>query len=242
MKTRKLFYPLILIVLIGSSCQREEWNCKRAKGPVVSDNYEMDPVSSINIKLEANTIINFDEDAIETTLEIEAKESIINKINVSELSNDLVIDFDGCYKGNGSITIEITTPTLEALTLNGSGDIKCKGTCITEALALHLRGSGNLEIDVNAEGLDSEIDGSGNIEISGLTDNHSIGVDGSGDINAFRLNTDVTKVDIQGSGDADISANDYLEVDISGSGNVRYKGNPFLDVNISGSGDVKNVN
>ena len=86
------------------------------------------------------------------------------------------------------------------------------------------------------------ITGSGNIKLEGLGDELDIRITGSGDVAAFNLDVVRARVEITGSGNAEVSVEDELDVKISGSGDVRYKGNPSLDVNISGSGRVVDAN
>jgi hypothetical protein len=97
-------------------------------------------------------------------------------------------------------------------------------------------------MDVIAHIVESEISGSGQIYVSGSTYEHSINISGSGNIRAFPLTTQRTYVKISGSGNSEVSVEDYLDVNISGSGNVFYKGNPQINTHISGSGNVVKVN
>ena len=71
---------------------------------------------------------------------------------------------------------------------------------------------------------------------------HSINISGSGNVRAFGLDTKSTYVRISGSGNSEVTVQDYLNVTISGSGSVYYKGNPDIEANISGSGTILNWN
>ncbi|MCI5058733.1 MAG: DUF2807 domain-containing protein [Flavobacteriales bacterium] len=243
MKNYKFQFTIILSsILLFTACRNNDWECKRAKGPIVEDIHEMNTIESVKLKLDADMKIIFDENANQTTLKVSGKENIMDKISIQEFSKELTIGFDGCYKGNAQISLELITPSIEGISLNGSGNITSSGTNTTELLEIALNGAGNIDLDLNVDQLSTELDGSGNISLIGTADDHDLEIDGSGDIKAFDLNTNTTKINIRGSGDADVNVQDYLEVKISGSGNVRYKGFPALEIDVEGSGDIISYN
>ncbi len=55
---------------------------------------------------------------------------------------------------------------------------------------------------------------------------------------AFNLIAENADINISGSGNAEITANQLLKVKIAGSGNVYYKSNPVINLEVSGSGKV----
>jgi len=86
------------------------------------------------------------------------------------------------------------------------------------------------------------IDGTGSIEAGGIAENFSINVIGSGNIFGFPLLTQFCNVEVEGSGNVEVTVAQELEVNISGSGNVSYQGDPDIDANISGSGTLIDAN
>jgi hypothetical protein len=67
-------------------------------------------------------------------------------------------------------------------------------------------------------------------------------LNGSGSLFGFPLQAESCQVDITGSGNCEITANQHLDVSIDGSGSVFYKGNPTIMEDISGSGRVTDAN
>jgi hypothetical protein len=150
----------------------------------------------------------------------------------SEQIDSLVID------GSGDIDLG----TLEAdeieLAIDGSGSIAAEQVS-ADRVALEIDGSGDIDMAVDAATIRSSIDGSGNLRLSGTAAEHVISIDGSGDIDAAALATSTTRLEIDGSGDCTVAADDQLEVTIDGSGEVAYCGEPRLTESIDGSGSVR---
>lgn len=121
--------------------------------------------------------------------------------------------------------------------INGSGDITID-ELICGKFSTEINGSGDVEANIVASKVETVIRGSGDIKYNGSSAKHEIRISGSGDIEAFDLHTDTTKIDISGSGNCYVWAEEILDIYISGSGNVTYKGTPQLYVDLPGSGNV----
>jgi hypothetical protein len=59
---------------------------------------------------------------------------------------------------------------------------------------------------------------------------------------AFDLTCDTANINIDGSGDAEVTVDTELNIRITGSGDVLYKGNPSIDADIDGSGRIIDTN
>ena len=62
-----------------------------------------------------------------------------------------------------------------------------------------------------------------------------------GSIKCFELESDNVSLDLSGSADAEVTANQNLDVHVSGAADVMYRGNAKVKKSISGSGSVKKV-
>ena len=64
-------------------------------------------------------------------------------------------------------------------------------------------------------------------------------VSGSGDLSLQNLKAEHINVTINGSGDAEVWANQSISAKVNGSGDIVYKGNPTeVDTRVNGSGDI----
>jgi Putative auto-transporter adhesin, head GIN domain len=101
-------------------------------------------------------------------------------------------------------------------------------------------GSGDIDVDgIRADAFEVRSDGSADIALTGTTDRLKVDLDGSGDANVAGLTAHDARVSVGGSGNASVRADERLDVKLDGSGDVRYSGNPQLTKNLDGSGDLK---
>lgn len=140
------------------------------------------------------------------------------------------------------ITINITMPGIDGLSVSGSGKAEITDPVSTNELSLAVSGSGNLIAGrVEADKINCSISGSGNIRINGdgSVDSGDISISGSGNYSGSSLSIDKLGVTVSGSGNCLCNAGDELEAVVSGSGNIVYRGNPRIDARVSGSGKVR---
>jgi hypothetical protein len=84
------------------------------------------------------------------------------------------------------------------------------------------------------------IRGSSNITAAGTAESVGVEISGSGAANLKELTSKSAKIEIRGSGDAQITAKATADISISGSGNVELFGNPILRRSeIRGSGRIQ---
>lgn len=242
MKKNQIFL-LIAIVLFGfslSSCTKYTSRIK-GQGPVVTQSFDMPPISAVGLSIDANIYLTQGDSQI---VRIEGQQNIINNIEKYVSPEGMwSIGYYNSVKNHAGIRIYITTNRIDYATISGSGNIETSNHFSDSAnVYLGISGSGNLNMSTDANLLETVISGSGNVYLNGEVFENSINISGSGDVKAFGLNTINTYARISGSGNCEVVAEEYLNVDISGSGNVKYKGNPDIDGNISGSGSILNWN
>lgn len=198
-------------------------------------------------------------------VEVTSQQNIIDdlKRNVSGGVWDMSLRDNQCYN-NVDITIRIWIPDLQEIESSGSADIVINSFDSLSNLNIDLSGSGRvfqsgvLNIDnqfsvvtsgsadmvanFNARDFSMDISGSGSAKLSGSTTSESFDISGAGNIDAFDLVSDTCIVRVSGSGDLDVTVNEFLDVKISGSGNVRYMGTPMIVDDITGSGVLIDAN
>lgn len=163
---------------------------------------------------------------------------------LTELQGDtLVVRQTDAYPRRGpAVVVQIQAPTLSALDLNGSGDVRLKDFNLS-ALALMVAGSGDLHAQAITVGrLEVKVAGSGDIRLSGSCEQAAMAVAGSGDVSATDLSCREISVSVAGSGDAEVRATDRLSASVAGSGDIRYRGRPAqVQRQVAGSGTVSAV-
>ena len=143
---------------------------------------------------------------------------------------------------DGPVTVYVTAPTLTAVSISGSGDLRVEGAVQAEDLLVSVSGSGSLTMpQLTARSLTTTVTGSGDATLGGSSPRHSISVSGSGEVRAADLRTDDTTVRVSGSGNARVNAAKTLAARTSGSGSVLVSGNPQITSSKSGSGTVERL-
>ena len=81
--------------------------------------------------------------------------------------------------------------------------------------------------------------GSGSLSAAGNADEQEITIAGLGDYRGADVRSKAVKINIMGSGNADLNASDKLDATIMGSGDIKYTGSAIVSQNILGSGSVQ---
>ena len=183
--------------------------------------------------------------AASASVKVEAEENLQQYIETYVSDNKLQIRTADGYnlRPRRDMKITVFSPVFRTITTNGSGSIVGQGLLNTNNadVSLKVAGSGNIEVEMNAERIRTEIAGSGNISVKGTSKRFEGGVYGSGNIRAGNLQADDSKVEIAGSGNVDVHANRKLDVSIMGSGEVKHRGSAQVRTSINGSGSVVKV-
>ena len=233
-------FLLIAIVLISlSSCRFTGGKRIKGNGNVVTRELNKGDFTKVEQRGSFDVYLSNSPSA---SVKIEAEENLIEYIETFINDNTLVIRTKEGYslKPDRDVKIYISAPQLTDIQSSGSGDIISQSLLSDSTkISFGVRGSANIQVDVNAPEIDAEISGTGDMELKGQTRKFNAEVKGSGNIKASDLKAEDTDIEIKGSGDADVFASASLNVNVRGSGDVRYKGNaPKVTNDIKGSGSV----
>lgn len=192
-------------------------------------------------------------------VEAEGQENIIDLLNTAVDGNTWKVKLTKNVRNYKGLTVYITMPSLKNLHVSGSGNVSTTNTfegldavglavsgsgniqmnLEAESMETRVSGSGNLQLELKTKSLEARVSGSGNIKLKGQADTFDASIMGSGDINAASLNTRSAGISIAGSGNCSVDVSESLKVKIAGSGDVYYTGEPQVEQKVSGSGDIK---
>ncbi len=233
MKTKLLGLAFLLVGALSVNILRAE-NEKR----------DVPSFSEISMRISGTVYLK---QGSEQRVEIDAREATLKEIITEVKDRKLIIRFPAqdFFKRSfdpGPITIRITVPEVDGLSVSGSGDIRAENTIKTRILDLNVSGSGNIILsELNSERVLAAISGSGNISVKdgGPADELSVSISGSGNMKAQDFEAKTVEVKISGSGNCSVFSNGTIRAKIAGSGNVYYSGNPSVESSVAGSGSVK---
>jgi len=151
---------------------------------------------------------------------VRADQNLIGRVTTEVRSGTLVVgNKPGSYATKAPTGVEITVPSLSALTLSGSGNIVVDGID-AQSLTVNLPGSGTLNGSGTVTRLEVTIGGSGSVQFAGVTarDGHAV---------------------VSGSGTIFLNVTGSLDASVSGSGSVIYAGSPqTVTKSVTGSGSI----
>ncbi len=172
-------------------------------------------------------------------VEVEAQAELIDLVRTDISGGTWTIRTNKGYSTDAPFVIHITTPQLNSLAIEGSGDIRSEDVFGGSDVDLTVSGSGNIAIaHLDAKKIEAQDTGSGDINLGGTAGEFEAVIKGSGTIEAAQLTCNDADVAINGSGDVSLTAISKLAITIKGSGSVRYHGKPDLTTDITGSGSV----
>lgn len=231
---------LVALVFTSSSCKKDGWpSCIRANGNMTTETRTVSSFDHLEIEISADVFLKQDSTLSAPIIEIEASENIMNRIEIDNKGNSLVIHNKKCISNLKSVNIYITVADIESISISGSANVSTLNTFSVNNIALDISGSGNMDLSTKANEIDLAVSGSGNFTLAGQTNLLNADISGSGNIHAFDLNSTDIYCTTSGSSDCEFNVSGILDVSISGSGNIFYKGEPTsVFIETSGSGTV----
>jgi len=174
---------------------------------------------------------------------LEGDKDLLDEIETVVSGGRLVIKKENWNRNlNKKVIVSITMPSVEGLSVSGSGQAEIRDAVKTGDLDLAVSGSGKLFVnDLTADNLGCSISGSGDVIIrgSGSVSESEVSISGSGSYAGEGLKINTAAINISGSGNCVCNVAGTLEARVSGSGNITYIGNPRIDARVSGSGRVR---
>jgi hypothetical protein len=199
-------------------------------------------------------------------VEMEGSKDVLKEIETEVSGGKLVIGKeryrwgDWGWSNKDQVTVYVTMPNIEGISVSGSGNLICEEKITTGDLDLSVSGSGSMRLAFNATGnVEADVSGSGDMDLKGSCRNFDsdvsgsgrvfvsasiqeladLGISGSGKIQAQGTSKSV-KATISGSGrvNAGDLATEKCEVRISGSGDLEINVKDELEAHVTGSGSI----
>ncbi|MCL3781310.1 DUF2807 domain-containing protein [Prolixibacteraceae bacterium JC049] len=172
---------------------------------------------------------------------------VIAQIKATVISNVLKIEMENSSYTNSQLSIDITIPSINFLSVSGSGDMHINDFDNQDSLSVKMVGSGELHLN-KFEGIEQmyvTITGSGIFQAKEdieTLNNLALVNSGSGSYCGFDIVCDNADVKSAGSGKSEVNVRAKLKATIQGAGNVYYKGNPVITKVDRGTGSLINAN
>lgn len=167
------------------------------------------------------------------------QEKILTSVTGTTLYIDQEKNFNSFNSKN--IKIDVYTPELKSITMNGAGLLKINSGNASE-LDIVLSGIGSIDAqDFQVENMNVMHSGAGEIKLW-ATQTLKAELSGIGSIKAEKHPLETADIIHSGAGEITIWVTQTLKAELSGIGDILYKGNPKTDLNINGIGTIKPIN
>jgi Putative auto-transporter adhesin, head GIN domain len=150
---------------------------------------------------------------------VHADGNLLGQVTTEVHGRTLVIGTKGSFTTSSPMSVQISVPSLEAVTLSGSGAITAS--------------------NIQAPRLSVRLSGSGVVRASGTVTRLDVSLGGSGDAQLGQLVARDVHAVLSGSGRIFTCATNTLQASVPGSGTIVYSGDPaHVTRSITGSGAI----
>lgn len=231
----KLILSLSMLCFTSLGC--EMGKCTTGKGPSTTTELAVAPFQRLVLKSSLDVRLV---QGAEQKVEVQGPSNLAELVNTQVVDGTWTVEVKECFRTRPAMFVLITIQDLQAITIQGSGNIQSKGAFIADALDLTIQGSGDMDLDLSATRIKATVQGSGDVLLRGSTSYFETRIQGSGDVNTLELAATDVKASIMGSGDVAVQCNGVLDASIMGSGNISYRGIPTEVLqSIKGSGSIR---
>jgi hypothetical protein len=240
MSGARVFAPICLIALLFTAGCTSGVPCITGDGKVVAEERFLEPYSSIDLRVPADVYISQGDPH---PVRIEGEENIIRIMTTRVKNGELQIEFDrSCVRPGRPVIILLEIRDLKKITVSGTGSVTSIGVIHADRLEADIPGSGSTNLTVDTGRLTTNISGSGTAIFSGFAATHMARISGSGNLSAGNLSTRSTAVEISGTGQATVDAEEILNTKVSGSGTILYHGSPpYISQDIARTGHISQI-
>jgi hypothetical protein len=181
-------------------------------------------------------------------VELEGPKDVLKEIETEVSGGKLIIGKenrwgDWGWSSKDQINVYITMPTIEGVSVSGSGNLICEEKITAADLDLSVSGSGSLRLAFNATGnVEADVSGSGDMDLKGSCRNFESDVSGSGRVFVSASIQELADFGISGAGKIQAQGTcKAVKAGISGAGRINAGdlATEKCDVRISGSGDLE---
>lgn len=205
-------------------------------GNVVSRSRTVDRFHRIQCSFGELNVTQGDRQTLTVTAEKRLLDKIVTEVRDGTLylypqPNTPFVTFD-------RVKFDVTVKNLEELNLDGVVWVKAD-TLKTKRLHLTSRGTAQIAIDsLQADRLEVDLGGASELNLAGKVTHQHLKFSGGSRYRADLLESDAIDLEILGTGEATVWANDRLNVQIHGAGNVNFYGTPHVRQDIRGAGSI----
>jgi hypothetical protein len=154
-----------------------------------------------------------------TSVIVNGDDNLLEMIRTEVVDGKLKIWTEGNYSSNLGLSVDVTVPAIDEITVSGTADVVATG--------------------IEGDLFRVSISGTGDAKVTGEVNELDVTVSGTGDAMLKSLRAKSVKVRSSGTGDATVFASESVDARASGTSDIKVHGKPAqIKQKTSGVGDI----
>lgn len=234
--TKTLLKILFLsaIALFMSAC-----GCITGQGPLVQKEKSISAVKHVIIDIEGDIELI---QSAESKVVVSTNSNVQKHIKLVERGDRLTIKSGRCFEQSPNISIKLSLPQPESITINTNAQLKSTtGRINVENFSVESNGSGVINLLVSTVNLKIKTTARSKVFVNGFTGDLNLSLADRAQFFGLGLASSTSTVLLQGTSKAQLQVHKKLEAVIEKGATLDYRGRQGLTANISGEGKVKEL-
>jgi hypothetical protein len=206
------------ITVFGGLAVRNDRDLTRGSGLATTEYRELAPFAAVELA-GANTVTV--RVGLAQSVAVTGDDNLVEHVTTTVRSGSLFIADYGTFTTEAPMTVAVSVPSLDRVTLSGSGTVTVEGVKSTDFTA-DLSGTGTLEVSGSVDRVTAVLSGLGTVALRGLVAHDAI-------------------ARLEGTGDVSVHATSALVATLTGTGSIAYSGSPSVTAHNTGTGSITGV-
>jgi hypothetical protein len=202
------------ITVFGAVADRDD-DPTHGSGVGVTEHRELAPFAVVELA-GANTVTV--RVGAAQSVAVTGDDNLVGRVTTTVRSDRLFIADYGTFSTESPMTVAVSVPSLDGVTLSGSGTVTVQGVTGPD-FAVDLSGTGTLVASGIVDRLTAVLSGAGTVELGDLVARDAVA----------RLG---------GTGDISVQATSTLDATLTGTGSIVYSGSPSVTTHDTGTGTI----
>ena len=206
---------VVAIFVIVEAAVRNAGDSTRGSGVAVTEYRQLAPFGTVELA-GTNTVIVHVGGA--QAVAVTADDNLVHQVSTTVQSGNLVIADHGSFTTKTPMTVTVSVPSLNGVTLSGDGTMSVDGVTANDFVAT--------------------LSGTGTLTASGATDRLTAMLAADGTIQLQDLPARDVTARLDGTGTINVHATSTLDATLTGTGSIVYTGSPSVTTHNTGTGTI----
>jgi hypothetical protein len=236
MKTYKIIFSFLLLVLIPGSCVVGYYDSITGDGNVVKEVRNVSDFTGIKVSSGIDVYLTQGQN---TEVILEADQNLHEWITTEVIGSILHIKSEKNIRMAESKIVWVSCPVINLIDISSAGDVIGENMIITDKMDIDMSSAGDLRLELEAEEITIDISSAGNASLKGSTNSLHADLSSAGDLDAYDLLTESADVSVSSAGHANVFVTGEAKFRSSSAGDINYRGDPkIIEMHSSSAGTI----